>query len=387
MSSLKSRDNPAFFVFLGMNRKIFLLLCLFAVAGTHGFSQLLKPGFDAKEYCELLSLAEAQYLNKDTNIPHYELTYRSPEMGLKNRWDLWVKDNQVGIISIRGTVRNMSSWLANFYSVMVPATGTLQVNDSTKFHYKFAENPKAAVHAGWTIGVAYLGPDIVQKIKQLRTEKNIREFIVFGHSQGGALSFLTTSYLYYLQKNGQLPSDLSFKSYCSAAPKPGNMYYAYDYDFITRGSKSFTVVNSEDWVPETPFSIQTEEDLNSINPFINIDAFFARQKILARWYLKRMYNNMDKSSKKARNRYEKYLGKKIYPLVKKSLPQLREPAYAGTMNYMRAGTPIVLLADSLYHEQFNGTKESVWIHHGLNSYKYLASKIYLEEGVSGSTGH
>ena len=128
MSEHKSRDNPAFFVFLGMNRKFFLLLCLFSVAGIHGFSQLLKPGFDAKEYCELLSLAEVQYLNKDTVIPHYELMYRSPEMGLKNRWDLWVKDGQVGII--RYVVLFNMSAAVNFILQWFSDRG-VQVKDST----------------------------------------------------------------------------------------------------------------------------------------------------------------------------------------------------------------------------------------------------------------
>ncbi len=350
---------------------IFLLFFSFQVS-----AQSLQPGFNAREYNDLLLLAELQYLNKDSSVPHYEIQYRSPEMGLKNRWDLWLRDDNVGIISIRGTVGDISSWLENFYSVMVPATGRLQINDSTSFDYRLAENPQAAVHTGWTIGLAYLGPDISEKITTLGKEKNVSEFIIFGHSQGGALAFLTTSYLHYLQKNGSLPSNYSFKSYCSAAPKPGNLYYAYDFDYITRGSKAFTIVNSDDWVPETPFSVQTLEDLNAVSPFSNIDAVFARQKMLARWYLKGMYNKMDKGSKKARNRFEKYLGKKLYPMIKKSLPQFKEPVYAGTMNYMRAGTPIVLLTDSVYKEKFKGAKDKIWIHHGLAPYKYLANEIY-----------
>jgi hypothetical protein len=370
-----------------MNYRIASLLTLFIFFLFNVNAQSLKPGFNAREYSDMLTLADLQYYNKDSVIEHYTIQYRSPEMGLKNRWDLWVREDNVGVISIRGTVQDLSSWLENFYSVMIPAKGSLQVSDSTIFNYQLAENPLASVHTGWTIGLAFLGPDIVDKIKRLRQEKDVREFIIFGHSQGGALAFLTTSYLYYLQKNGGLPSDLNFKSYCSAAPKPGNLYYAYDYDFITRGSKSFTIVNSDDWVPETPFSVQTPEDLNNINPFANINAVFAKQKMLARWYLKGMYNKMDKGSRKARDRYQKYLGKKLYPMVKKSLPQFKEPAYAGTMNYMRAGIPVILQTDSAYHEKFRGTKENVWIHHGLVPYKYLVGKIYVEAEAPVLTGN
>jgi hypothetical protein len=359
-----------------MNYRIPSFILLFILFAATVYSQSLKTGFDAREYNDMLVLAELQYFNKDSAIAHYTMQYRSPEIGLKNRWDLWLRDDNIGVISIRGTVNDMSSWLENFYSVMIPAKGSLQINDSTRFDYQLAENPMASVHTGWTIGLAFLGPDIVEKITCLYQEKNVREFIIFGHSQGGALAFLTTSYLHYLQKNGGLLGEFAFKTYCSAAPKPGNLYYAYDYDFITRGSKSFTIVNTDDWVPETPFTVQTIEDLNSINPFANINAVFAKQKMLARWYLKGMYKKMDKGSKKARDRYEKYLGKKLYPILKKSLPQLKEPSYAGNMNYMRAGSPVILMTDSAYHDKFKGTRENIWIHHGLIPYKYLANKIY-----------
>lgn len=356
------------------NSGLILILYLFLCAESS--AQSLKPGFNASEYYDLLTLADVQYTNKDTVIPHYQLLYRSPEMGLKNSWDFWLRDDNVGVISIRGTVQDPASWLENFYSVMIPAKGTLQIDDSTSFPYQLAENPRAAVHTGWTIGLAFLGPDIIKKINQLFGEKQTTEYIIFGHSQGGALSILTTSYLYYLQKGGGLPASFSFKSYCSAAPKTGNLYYAYDYDFITRGTKAFTIVNTDDWVPETSFTVQTIEDLNPVNPFINIDDLFGKQKMLVRWYLKGAYNKMDKGSRKARDRYRKYLGNKLYPFVQKILPQFKQPEYAETMNYMRAGVPVILQTDSVYHQKFTGKKENIWIHHFLEPYKYLVNKHY-----------
>ncbi|HPN72156.1 MAG TPA: hypothetical protein PLZ32_21680, partial [Saprospiraceae bacterium] len=62
-----------------------------------------------------------------------------------------------------------------------------------------------------------------------------KEFLIMGHSQGGAIAYLMTSYLYNLQQLGQLPIDIKFKTYCSAAPKPGNLYYAYEYEAMTQG--------------------------------------------------------------------------------------------------------------------------------------------------------
>jgi hypothetical protein len=77
---------------------------------------------------------------------------------------------------------------------------------------------KLPVHVGWLLALAYLAPTITQKIDEY-SKQGIKDFIIMGHSQGAAISFLTTSYLYYLQKDGKIPADIRFKTYCSAAPK------------------------------------------------------------------------------------------------------------------------------------------------------------------------
>jgi hypothetical protein len=78
-----------------MKIKIIGFVFPFLFLAIHGFSQSLKTDFDAKEYKDLLLLAGLQYFNKDTVISHYNLEYRSPEMGLKSKWDLWLRDDQV----------------------------------------------------------------------------------------------------------------------------------------------------------------------------------------------------------------------------------------------------------------------------------------------------
>lgn len=338
-------------------------------------AQITPTGFHPQEYLDLLQLSSNSYSRKDTSVTA-KLLYRSPELGLKNEFDVWIRPDQTGIIQIRGTVQHISSWLENFYSAMTPASGKIQVNDSTFFSYKLAEDPRAAVHVGWTIGLAHMAPDMVSWIKKLYDEKQVRNILIFGHSQGGALSFLTTSYLHYLQKEGGIPKDISFRTYCSAAPKPGNLYYAYDYDYITRNGKSYTVVNTADWVPESAFTVQTLDDYNTVNPFSNIKPALKKQKWMVRWYLNGVYNKLDKGSAKANKRFSKYLGRKLYPQVKKFLPQLREPQYASSLNYMRAGTPIVLQADSLYHQAFDKPRDQVFQHHGYEQYMWLVNKIY-----------
>src|SRR4051812_4662245 len=75
----------AFFMMRAFPLLLFLLLSAAVQA------QLLKPGFDAAEYLELLSVSSRQgdsTLKKDSTPPPslYAMVYRSPVVGLDNRW-------------------------------------------------------------------------------------------------------------------------------------------------------------------------------------------------------------------------------------------------------------------------------------------------------------
>lgn len=364
-----------------MRIQIFSLLLIITISS--GAQGKLQPGFEPKEYADLLSLAFHSSSIPDSmerlkTKDRYEQVYRSPEMGLLNRWTLYLRDDNTGIIDIRGTVNKTTSWLANFYAPMIPATGSLQLNDSTVFNYQLAENPGAAVHAGWTIALGHLAPTILEQVKKLYKEKGTRQFIVSGHSQGGAIAFLTRSYLHYEQKKGTLPKDIVFKTYCSAAPKPGNLNYAYDFDFLTSGGWGLTVVNAYDWVPESPFTIQTLADFNPANPMADIKTILKKQKWLLRLAGNMVYNKLERKPRKAQRKLEKYLGHKLYKMgISKSLPQLKEPAYIHSSNYMRAGTPVILMPDELYRQKFpSDGKDKAFIHHLYASYSYLLKTIY-----------
>lgn len=359
------------------------LYLLFFLASFNSFSQPhIKPGFDTNEYLDLLSLAFYS-----SSIPDsaervsakdpYTMVYRSPEVGLLNRWSMYMRNDQVGTIDIRGTVAQTTSWLANFYAAMIPAKGILQLNDSTFFEYQLAADPKAMVHVGWTVALAFMGPEIVKKINEQYKEKHIREFIIFGHSQGGAIAFLLRSYLYYEMLKGNIPNDILFKTYCSAAPKPGNMYYAYDYDFINRGYWSHTVVNASDWVPESPFSIQTLKDFNDANPFVNVKPLLKKQKFLIRIAGNMVYNKLNRSTRKAQSKMQKYLGTKMYKLaIRKALPGFTEPTYSGGNNFMRAGTPVILMGDDEYHRLHPTDSSKPFGHHMFEPYAFLVKRIY-----------
>ena len=343
-------------------------------------AQTLLPGFDPDEYAAMLRISasqvDVQFRGQTPKEVAYTRVYRSKEVGLHNKWDMWMnKDNTIMTISLRGTTSDKDSWLENFYSAMVPATGSMRLDSNYVFHYKMANDPKAMVHAGWTIGVGSLAPDVMLKIKE-QYAKGIRQIIIEGHSQGGALSYLMTSYLRYQQMDGNLPKDMIIKTYCSAAPKPGNLYYAYDFDYITRGGWAFNVVNSADWVPETPVSIQTIDDFNKINPFANSKQQLKGQKGIVRLALKHVTRRLTKTPRKARKNYERYVGKMAYKQVKAYLPYLEKPKLPGSANYMRAGIPIVLQADAEYYTKFPDSGNNVFRHHLFEPYYYLLKKTY-----------
>lgn len=363
-----------------MLKKIFLaVLLLFLYRAS--FTQPLQPGFSGTEYTDMLAINfqrfDSMVVNPAIPAPSgYHIVFRSPDLGLRNRWNMWYRnDNKLAVISLRGTIADLPSWLENYYAAMVPATGTLQINDSTIFNYQLAADQKAHVHVGWLTGLAHLAPSITAQIK-IAYQQGIHEFIIIGHSQGGALATLTRSYLFYLVQKGALPGDLLFKTYCSAAPKTGNLYYAYDFDFITRNGWGFTVVNAADWVPETLFSVQTLADFNPVNPFTNLGSVIKKQHLVTRWLITYKYNRLKNGVAHAQKRFERNLGGLVYKFVKKVLPQLKEPEYVHDNNYQRAGVPIVLQPDEEYYKTYPNTGTNVFVHHMFAPYYLLAKKYY-----------
>lgn len=338
----------------------------------------LKPGFDKAEYQELVYMHSLLYDTTMTRrgtfrVPRptrFDSVYTSPVMGLDNRWGLWKNKSSVGVINLRGTTMNAVGWLENFYAAMVPARGELKITKDYTFKYHLADNPKAAVHIGWLVGTAYLAKDIIPKIDSMY-KSGVKEFLIMGHSQGGALSYLVTAHLYSLQRQGTLPKDIRFKTYASAAPKVGNTYFAYEYEHLVDGGWGYNVVNSADWVPEVPFSVQTLADFNHTNPFKNIDGIIKKQKLIARIGMRHAYKGLRKPSEKAQRNYEKYLGHYAGKIVSKNLPEYQSPTFYKSSNYVRTGPTIVLLADEAYYNKFPDSDQQVFVHHGLEPYLHL----------------
>ncbi len=361
-----------------MKRYCILLLILTSFSA----QAQLKPGFDVQEYLELLRVSrrQADTLKGDlTPLPtQYKRVYRSPIGPLLNRWELWT-GNQSAVISIRGTTKDQTSWLENFYAAMVPAVGQLHINDSTLFKYHLADHPKAAVHIGWLLGMAELSKTVIPKIQELYQKQGIKNIYIVGHSQGAAIAYLLRSHLAWLQREKVISTDITFKTYCSAPPKPGNLYYAYDYNYLTRGGWGIAVTNAADWVPQTPFTIQTLDDFTELNPFGDVSAAVKGQSFFVKLYVKYVYNRLRKPPLRAVKNNQKYLGHMVYKFIKKTLPQFQEPEYAPTNQYTSCGVPVILMPDDAYRQKFPDDPKNVFAHHLFWPYYYLTEKEYADK--------
>ena len=347
-------------------------------------AQPLKPYFDKSEYIETLKVNHKVHIDVDKwqdvkTVPepeHFKQVYRSKSVGFDNLWDLWKKNDRLGMIAVRGTTQTGVSFLANFYAAMVPAKGTLKLSKDFTFDYHLADHPNAAVHVGWLVSMAYLSGDIVSKVDSCY-KTGMKEFILTGHSQGGGIVFLLKSHLENLKKTGKLPADVVFKTYCSAGPKPGNLFYAYEYENLNRDGWAINVVNTADWVPDVPFTVQTVDDFTAVNPFHGAKAQIKKQKFPKNLALKYAYNQMSKPSYKARKNYQKYLGKMVSQTVKKQFPEFEAPKYFNSNYYVRTGSTVALFANEDYFKLFNNDPENpnIWQHHLPAAYLNLAEKL------------
>ena len=305
------------------------------------------------------------------NIPppaRHQLVYRSEPMGLDNLWELWSGPEHSVVLSLRGTTPRMTSWLANFYAGMVPAKGALVVEPGYHFSYCLAADDRAAVHVGWLLSLAYLSRDILPRLDSLYAA-GCRDVTIIGHSQGGAIAYLLMAMLRYRQEAG-FYSGLRFKNYASAGPKPGNLYFAYDFEHLCK-HWSYNVVNVADWVPETPVSIQTLDDFNRTNPFKGAPRLLRKQKFPMNLVLSYSFGRMTRSTRRAERIYRHYLACVAGKGVSRFLKDFQRPEYVHSLNYARAGNYVVLMPDSAYFHRYPENDTNLFVHHLHGPYLYL----------------
>ncbi len=355
-----------------------ILLGAFICTDVYAKEFRLEPGFDAQECDALLQLNMAFLDATDTNqftgfLEGYNLHYRSASLGLDNVSHIWLRQDSTVVIILRGTTANANSILSDFYCAMVPASGTVRLSKEKTFDYQLASDPRAAVHAGFLIGFAYLANDIQGKINDFYAQ-GYRKFLIGGHSQGGALCYYFSAWLMQLRKQG-IYKDIVVKTYASAAPKMGNMYFAYDYDNANRSEWSFSIVNTADPVPEMPFTTQQIAiDMNEPNPILNLMARFNDLPFFKRVILKGAFNKMKKRAEKSSSAYQKYLGKHVGGMIQKALPEMALPPSVKTTYFVRPGVPITLSASQEYLDYFANAPR--YFHHGIDPYRFLLYQYY-----------
>jgi hypothetical protein len=363
-------------------KRIFLIINMMLLSAPVLWAQQhykFSPGFDPRECDDLLRLNFAfldttrgnQFKDFQTG---YEFKYRSPGMGLDNVWDLWIRADSTVVILLRGTTADPKSILADFYCAMVPAKGKIVLPHHDTISYQLASDERAAVHAGFLIGFAYLSKDIAPRLDSLY-QKGYHDYLISGHSQGGALAYYVSAWMLYLKKNGKYPL-LNVKTYASASPKMGNMYFAYDYDNITHAEWAFSIVNSTDPVPEMPFTTQqVDADMNEPNPILNLIKRIDHLPLLKRIVLKHAFKKMIKKAAKSSRAYQKYLGGYASAFIKKMLPGLTIPKAVNTTYFVRPGVPISLVTNENYFNYFK-VNDGPYYHHGIIPYRYLLRQYY-----------
>lgn len=231
---------------------IFSLLC------ADSYAQHL-PGFDAKEARDFIQICNSfTYLELEGSdvgiIPkEYNRIYTSPAFGMDNMFQVYVHQSGTkAVLNFRGSTDKKSSWLENMYSSLVPAKDTIFKED-TVFTYTCAENPDAAIHAGYILGLSYCADDILKQIHFLN-KQGIYTIYITGHSQGGALAQMTRAWLSFLPDSRLNPGN-SFKVYAFANPMIGNSVFAEEYEQRFAGpGYSFLIHNPDDIVPKMPVS-------------------------------------------------------------------------------------------------------------------------------------
>lgn len=342
-----------------------LLGCINAIA------EPLKPSFDMKEYEEMLRIGSTFHSKAIDSIyrcpepEHHTYLYKSPIVGFDNAWELWKSDNGVIVISLRASVPTGLSWGANFHAAMIPAKGTCTLGKT--INYNFASLPEATVHAGWAVGTLALQDDVFHKIDSCLAAGH-RDFILTGHSQGGAICYLMTSLVWQARDNGRFPADMRIKSYCSAAPKPGNDQFALYYEHLTAGGWSFNVVNPDDWVPQFPLSIQSFDDVVPTSPFSQIDQLIDKLGTKGGWKIKYLVNSIQKPTKKAQKNWTKYLGTTMGEMLAEQVTDYKLPEFVECANFQRCGTTIVLMTNEEYYAKHPHAANDAFEHHMYKAY-------------------
>ncbi|CAA6829833.1 MAG: Unknown protein [uncultured Aureispira sp.] len=244
-----------------------LLFGLLLLSSSASFAQL-REGFDPDEVKDLISMCNSYtfqdlYGSDAAIVPkNYKKVFTSPVIGMDNMFQVYTKD-KLGVINFRGSTDQITSWVENMYSAMIPAKGVILL-DQKEHPYCFAKDTSAAVHAGYALAAVLLSPTILNQIKQLN-QQGIYNILITGHSQGGALANITRAYLENLPE-GTLSSKNVYKTYAFANPMCGNKSFADEYHVrYCENNMSYSIINPADVVPSMPTHYQATGKILSVD--------------------------------------------------------------------------------------------------------------------------
>jgi len=245
----------------------------------------MKPGFDVAEATTLLEIAQQTYGSAVTPgappVPKPPAAWvldstltPSGTTLLDNCWQVW-RNAGTGqaAIAIRGTVETAPSVLEDLFLPLLEARMSLSlaacgIPETLDLDFAQGEGNSAVVagvHAGFALGLVLMlvttDAPLAATLEILQLEGT--DVFITGHSQGASVATLLTALVHH----SSLYSKLSTKTYVFAPAKPGNDHLAYDYDqLVGVPGFGFSVVSTQDWVPQVPLTLQGFQAVNTPNP-------------------------------------------------------------------------------------------------------------------------
>jgi len=312
--------------------KIILTALIFALALPAGAQ--FKTGYSAEEARDMIALCNSftflkeEGSDKEILPPEYIRVYASPSMGMDNQFQVY-EYNNTGVIVIRGSTANPTSWMANIYASMIPAAGEISISGTPR-PYRFAEDPAATVHSGYALATVIMANEILQQIQQLN-QKGIYHIYITGHSQGGSLAQMIRAYLENLPE-GRISDKNQFKTYAFAPPMIGDAVFAREYDArFSRKNTSYTIINPGDPVPLFPSGMSQDGGRSAVQMFSGGEPNDFRSMLMS--FLFQTMNDTIAS-------FANQMGQNLLATLSNSMGDIKMPAYANQFKYNRTGEVI-----------------------------------------------
>jgi hypothetical protein len=300
----------------------------------------LQPGFEPEEARDLTAICNSytflELYEDDTDIipKDYKKKFTSETIGMDNQFQIYTK-GKIGVIHFRGSTSQVTSWIENMYSAMIPAKGVVKINNK-EHTYQFASDTLAAVHSGYALAILLQAPSLLEQIKRLNAQ-GIHSMLITGHSQGGALATLCRTYLEHLPS--EIVSDKNkFKTYSFASPMVGNKAFAEEYNAMYSANKtSFRIINPADMIHEMP--VHYDEDKKLINTERIFNTISGKEKLsLKKLGVEFVARNFERTLAN----HIGFSNRQIERFVSKAITSLEMPEYTKDINYYKAGEVMTL---------------------------------------------